>query len=85
MATEVWKKDSPHCAVCQFLPSAWKAKDVHSFLLLLLLLLGTFYFLSVFKALHQQMDILNNECYLDIKTSRKSNFSKIQKYVNSHL
>ena len=48
-------------------------------LLLLLLLLGTFYFLPVFTSLHQQMDLLSYECYLDIKTSRKLNFSKIQK------
>ena len=45
--------------------------------LLLLLLLGTFYFLPVFKSLHQQMKNFKL-CYLDIKTW-KSNFSKIQK------
>ena len=49
--------------------------------LLLLLLLGTFYFLPVFKSLHQQMDILSYECYLDIKIQDNQTFQKFKNNV----
>ena len=68
---------------------AWLfSKSVEFLPIFLLLLLGTFYFLPVFKSLHPQMDILGYECYLDIKTLSISNFSKIKKfkkYINSHF